>query len=129
MRIQVYQGNVTEVQVDALIVNLFEGVQHPGGATGAVDQQIGGLISKIIANGEFTGKLNETAVIYLSDEMAFRKVVVVGLGKREEFSPERVRQVTAAALRTAAKGKCTRIGTILHGAESEAWTSKKRHNV
>lgn len=116
MRIQVYQGNVTEVQVDALIVNLFEGVQHPGGATGAVDQQIGGLISKIIANGEFTGKLNETAVIYLSDEMPFRKVVVVGLGKREEFSPERVRQVTAAALRTAAKGKCTRIGTILHGA-------------
>lgn len=116
MRIRVYEGNVTDVQVDAMIVNLFEGVKHPGGATGAVDQQIGGLIGKLIANDEFTGKLNETAVIYLSDDMPFRKVVVVGLGKREEFSAERVRQVTATAVKTAAKGKCNRIGTILHGA-------------
>lgn len=116
MRIQVYHGNVTEIQVDALIVNLFEGVKHPGGATGAVDQQIGGLISKLIANDEFTGKLNETAVIYLSDDMPYQKVVVVGLGKQEEFSAERVRQVTATAVKAAAKGKSTRIGTILHGA-------------
>ena len=94
MDIRVQQGNIAEAAADAVIVNLFEGVTQPGGATGAVDEKIGGLIRKIIAAGEFKGKLNETAVLHV-DGAPFRKVVVVGLGKQAEFSAERVRQVTA----------------------------------
>lgn len=116
MDIVVKQGNIVEADVDAVIVNLFEGVVRPGGATGAVDRHIGGLISRLIDSGEFKGKLGETAVIHLGPGTPYRKVVVVGLGKAEEFSPERVRQVTAASVKAAAKGNVARIGTIVHGA-------------
>src|SRR5690606_13212767 len=44
------------------------------------------------------------------------KVVVVGLGKKEDFTPERVRQVTATSIRTASKGTVSQIATIVHGA-------------
>ena len=38
MNITVLQKDVTKVNTPALIVNLFEGVKTPGGATGAVDR-------------------------------------------------------------------------------------------
>ena len=38
MNIKVLREDVTKVSTPALIVNIFEGVKSPGGATGAVDQ-------------------------------------------------------------------------------------------
>ncbi|HLT58647.1 MAG TPA: leucyl aminopeptidase [Limnochordales bacterium] len=116
MEIVVQQGNITEAAADAVIVNLFEGVTQPGGATGALDARIGGLIRRLIANGELRGKLNETAVLHVGDGFPFRKVVVVGLGKASEFDAERVRQVSAAAAQAAARGRVKTIATIVHGA-------------
>ncbi len=74
MDIRVVHGNIAEAAADAVIVNLFEGVTQPGGATGAVDEKIGGLIRRLIAAGEFKGKLNETAVIHVGDGTPYRKV-------------------------------------------------------
>jgi leucyl aminopeptidase len=116
MKLHVKVGNIAEAQVDAIIVNLFEGVKNPGGATGAVDRQIGGLITGLIESGELKGELNETAVIHLTSGTPYRKVVVVGLGKSEEFNPERVRQVTATSVKVAAKGNVRSIATVVHGA-------------
>jgi len=116
VNIRVQQGDIAEAAADAVIVNLFEGVTQPGGATGAVDARIGGLIRKLIAAGEFKGKLNETAVIHVGDGTSYRKVVVVGLGKQDEFDAERVRQVSASAAKAAVKGDVKSVATIVHGA-------------
>ena len=40
MEIKVLRGDVASVKTPALIVNLFQGVKSPGGATGAVDNVI-----------------------------------------------------------------------------------------
>lgn len=115
MQVYVSQGNIVDADVDALVVNLFEGAK-PGGATGAVDQAIGGLIAGLVESGEFKGEPNETAVVHLGPGRPYRKVIVVGLGKHEELNPERVRQVTASSVKAAAKGGVKKIGTVLHGA-------------
>ena len=60
MNIEVQVQDVLTYKGDALIVNLFDGVKKPGGATGAVDQALGGLISQAIAQGEFRGKSGTT---------------------------------------------------------------------
>ncbi|MCX5726170.1 MAG: hypothetical protein NT030_03125 [Candidatus Saganbacteria bacterium] len=52
MKIKVECASITEVSCDLLVVNEFEGVKHPGGATGAVDQALGGLIKELIDAGE-----------------------------------------------------------------------------
>ncbi len=40
MKIRAERGDIVQQKVDAIIVNLFEGVTSPGGATGAVDQAL-----------------------------------------------------------------------------------------
>lgn len=64
MEIQVIQGDIQAVKVDTIIVNLFEGVTAPSGATGAVDQALDGAISDLIAGGDFKGKAGDVAVLY-----------------------------------------------------------------
>ncbi|MEZ4663055.1 MAG: hypothetical protein R2911_36365 [Caldilineaceae bacterium] len=45
MQIHVTQGNIAQHATDCIVVNLFEGVQHPGGATGAVDNALAGHLT------------------------------------------------------------------------------------
>jgi leucyl aminopeptidase len=114
--IRVVPGNIVEAQVDGIVVNLFEGVTRPGGATGAVDRALGGEISRLIDKGYFKGKLNETFLIPTSGRIPADHVLVVGLGKSSEFDLDRVRQVSATAAKTLRRVGCKRIATIVHGA-------------
>ena len=97
MEIKVLSGNITEIEVDAAIVNLFEGVEHPGGATAAVDGSLGGAITQLITAGEVKGKLNEITLIHTLGRIKPARVVVVGLGKQAEFSLDKIRGVAAEA--------------------------------
>ena len=119
MLIAVVKESITQVDADAIVVNLFEGVTHPGGATGAVDRALGGAIAQVIARGDFRGKLGETVTLNLppgSGGVRARKVVVVGLGPAARFGLEEARRAAGSAL-TAARSKGTRqVATIVHGA-------------
>lgn len=116
MEIKVVQGSIQSSQADAVVINLFEGVTAPGGATGAVDAALGGAISELIAGGDFKGKLGECSVLYPRGAVPARRVIVVGLGKAEDFDLEAVRRAAAAAARKARELNSTRLATIIHGA-------------
>jgi leucyl aminopeptidase len=122
MRISVVQGQIQATSADAIIVNLFEGVTTPGGATGAVDAALRlgsaanqGAISQLIHLGDFSGKLNEVGVVYTHNALPAPRVLVAGLGKRDEFTPDRIRQASGSAVRKARELGCKRIATIVHG--------------
>jgi leucyl aminopeptidase len=124
MNISVVNKQIQATSADALIVNLFEGVTTPGGATGAVDTALGasngvpgdGLISRLIKLGDFKGKLNEVAVVYTNDLIPAPRVIVVGLGKAKDFTRDRARQASGAAVRKARDLGCKRVASIVHGA-------------
>ena len=48
MDINVIQADVTKLDMPALIVNLFDGVKQPGGATRAIDSALDGAITRLI---------------------------------------------------------------------------------
>ncbi len=116
MKVHVVNQPITEFDGDIIIVNLFEGVKSPGGATGAVDKALDGIIRKMIKNGEITGKLGETVVIHTFGKLKADKVLVVGLGQSKEFGPEEIRKVAGAAVTRARKTNAKKVGTIVHGA-------------
>lgn len=116
MKIIVKTIDIAQFSGDAIIVNLFEGVTAPGGATGAVDRALGGMISQIIADGETKGKLGSTAVIHTFGKIPAKRVIVVGLGKAEDFTLERARQASGSAIRLARKLGTRSVATIVHGA-------------
>ena len=116
MEINVQQGSIESSAADTIIVNLFEGVTTPGGATGAVDQALGGAISDLIAGGDLKGKAGEVAVLYPRGGIAARRVLVVGLGKADSFDMEGIRRASAAAVKRARDLNARQVATIVHGA-------------
>ncbi|HEY3376082.1 MAG TPA: leucyl aminopeptidase [Armatimonadota bacterium] len=116
MELLVQQGDLTQVACDVLIVNLFEGVTHPGGATGAVDQALGGWISDLIAQESFKGKANTVLELPTFGKIPAKRVLVVGLGKAEIFTLEVVRQAAASGIKRAKSLKAKTVTTLLHGA-------------
>ncbi len=116
MQIEVVTGAIQAQAAQVVVVNLFEGVTAPGGATGAVDAALGGQIQALIADGDFRGKLNEVAVLYPNGAMPARRVILVGLGKQEKFSLDAIRQAAASAAKKARDLGVTHLHTIVHGA-------------
>lgn len=116
MNINVIQGDITEQSAAALVVNHFEGLQSPGGATRALDNKLGGAIRALIASGDFKGKLGETAVLYPHGEILATRVILVGLGRSAEFTLDRARQAAGAAAAKAVALGCRSLATVVHGA-------------
>lgn len=116
MKFSVKTQDITKVKCDVLIVNLFEGVKKPAGATGAVDKALGGAITRIIKTGEMTGKKGTTAVVDGGGGVGADRVVVVGLGKQEKFDLDCVRLATSNSLLKARELKAKTAGTLVHGA-------------
>ena len=70
MEFLVSSGDISKAEADAIIVNLFEGVTQPGGATGAVDVALDGAITKLIAQGDIRGKSGEVTIIHTFGKIA-----------------------------------------------------------
>jgi leucyl aminopeptidase len=95
MEIKVAGGSLQESGADTVIVNLFEGVTTPSGATAAVDKALGGAIKELLANGDLHGKLGEVGVIYPRGALAAKRVLMTGLGPKEKLDLETIRRAAA----------------------------------
>ena len=116
MEIVVKRADLTGEAADVVIVNLFQGVTVPGGATGAADAALNGAIREVIAAGDFTGKAGETLVLYPRGALPAKRVVVVGLGEADKFNLAGVRNAAASAARKARDLAAQTVATIVHGA-------------
>jgi leucyl aminopeptidase len=117
MEITVAQGDIARQDADCIVVNLFEGVQTPGGAAGAVDRALDGAISQLIASGDFSGESGTTALLYTGGKVPSPRVLLVGLGKSEKFDLHAARKAAAVAAKALARRKgVKRYTTIIHDA-------------
>lgn len=115
MEIDTVAGRIQKVEDELIVVNLFEGVKRPDGATGAVDQGISGIIREVIADGDFQGKRNEVAVFYPRGAIPAARVLVVGLGPEDGFSLDTVRRAAAIAAQRARELGVKSFSSIVHG--------------
>ncbi len=116
MEIRVKPGSITAEVADLTVVNLFQGVTEPGGATGAVDKALDGAIRDVIAAGDFTGKAGETALLYTRGALPAARVLVVGLGEQEKFNLAAARDAAATAARKARELGVRTVASVVHGA-------------
>ena len=100
MKISVKKGELKNSLTKAVIVGHFEDNKKLEGAAAVLDKNCDGLINDLIKDGVFQGKLFETGVVNTRDLIKSRRVIIVGLGKREEFNLEKVRGAFSKAART-----------------------------
>lgn len=119
MSIKLLSGNLTEMSACAMIVSVYieGGEVKLSKSAQEFDAKCGGLIQSLIGVGEISGKLNETTVLYPGSALKVGKVVVVGLGKIEDYCMEKARQAAGSAIKVASKGKVEKILTALQGIE------------
>jgi len=116
MEIKVIAGDIARVDADAVVVNLFEGVEQAGGATAAVDTALDGAIAALIRRGEIKGKFAEVSIVHTFGKLPAGIVAVVGLGRSEDFTADRVRGAAGEFCRALRRLNCHKIATVLHGA-------------
>ena len=120
LEFSVVGGNLINQQVEAVVVNLFAGVARPGGGTGAVDDALGGLISKLIQLGEIRGVAGELTVIHTFGEtygnFSPDRVLVAGLGSKDKFDLDDVRNTAANVGRRLRKLGIRSAASLTHGA-------------
>jgi leucyl aminopeptidase len=114
--IKVIVGDIAQIEADAIVVNVFEGVEKPGGATAAVDKALDGAISSVISRSEIKGKFEEVSIVHTFGKLPARIVAIAGLGKRQDFDVDKIRRVTGHFCRELRKLNCRKVATILHGA-------------
>jgi leucyl aminopeptidase len=91
MKIQVVEGDWETTQSEAAVFVHFEGEAIPAGGAAARDERMQRLISGVLGLGDFKGKKNEITVLYTYEGCPVKRLVLAGLGKRSDFSPDRLR--------------------------------------
>ena len=98
---------------DTLAIGLFEDAVELTGDLASLNDKCAGIVQEVIAEEEFTGKVNSTIVIRLGATHAVRKLILVGLGKPDALKLENLRRVAATVARTAKKQKTKTLGISL----------------
>ncbi|NQW23690.1 MAG: leucyl aminopeptidase [SAR202 cluster bacterium] len=114
--IKVESADIVGIDTPALVVNLFRGVKKPGGATGAVDKVLGGVITQLIKDGEIKGGAGEMTLIHTLGKIKPNRVLVAGLGPQDKFDVQVVRRVSAEVVRFLRRKGISNAATIAHGA-------------
>jgi leucyl aminopeptidase len=93
---------VDELQTQLLVLHVFERDREAAGFVAKVDRLYGGAISRILESGDFSARKNETLLVYPPDQaIGIRRVLLVGVGKREDHTVERLRGAVGTAVRVA----------------------------
>ena len=114
MEIIVSQAAIQDTHADAILVNLFEGTP-PAGGTSAIDQALNGVINDLIGTHDLRGKLNEATVLYTRGGLPSPRVIVIGQGRLEDLTLDRIREASATGARKARELGCKSIAATVFG--------------
>jgi leucyl aminopeptidase len=96
MNINVLAGKIERHKTDAAVVLLFEN-EKPGRVAERIDKALGGLISRLIKRGDFKPKRGAVHLLYPEGRIPAERLLLVGLGKRSEFTPNHLRLAAGKA--------------------------------
>jgi len=85
-------------EADALVLFLPEGGVGSG-ACGELDRAVGGLLSRLVAAGEITGKRFECVPILAPPGLRATQLLVVGIGRRDDLDAGTLYRAAATATR------------------------------
>jgi len=97
MKISVVTGRIEKQKADGAVLMLFEG-EKPGPVIERVDKALGGMIARLVKHGDLKLKPGSVHLIYPEGRIAAERLILAGLGKRSEFTLNRLRQAAGKAM-------------------------------
>ncbi|MEP6757250.1 MAG: leucyl aminopeptidase [Chthonomonadales bacterium] len=116
MNITVLVDDFEKSSADALLIGRFEGEKLDSDLV-AIDGLLGGALSAQCGLGgpqEASGKRGELATFYTNGALKVARVILLGLGKKDEFSPKVLRETVGTAARALRDRGMKKVATSLH---------------
>ncbi len=113
MNILVKRGEITDFKSEAVVVPYFEDGKELQGKVKYLDKKSGGLIREIIGGGDFEGKHLQVSVTYTRGIIPAKRIVLAGVGKKTDFTMEKLRGAFAQAARHVRSLKLREFSTSL----------------
>ena len=103
MEIKVQDGDILQAESDLAVLATFEDAPLP--------TEVAGLLEP----NDYRGRANQTLLLYPRGAVAPRRLLLVGLGKREKATAETIRRASATAVKEAQKLQVAAITVGVHG--------------
>lgn len=101
MEFSIKTGNPEKQLGDCVIVGVYESGQLSSAAED-LDKASDGYINNIIKNGDMDGKLASSLLLHHVPGVAASRVLLIGLGKKEEFAEKQYCQAVRASIKALA---------------------------
>jgi len=94
MEISISQDNIFEVDVDGIVLAMYEN-NIPSGKTESIMESL----QPILELGDFTGKHKQKLLLYQLTNVIAPRILIIGLGDRDQVDHEKIRSATAIAVK------------------------------
>ncbi len=101
MEITIKTKALEEVEDEALCFFLPEGKIPEGKRVKKLDSILSKASSFLFSSNDFVGKLNQTAVLYPEGKLRSKRILFVGLGKKEKIDLDKLRQASGTLCKKA----------------------------
>src|SRR5215469_11348540 len=99
MQITLESKPFAAIETEALVSYVFEEADPVQGRVAEIDKSAAGLLRKLATSGELTGKMLEFTLVHAPAGLKAARLLLVGVGRREQFNSATFRKMAGAALR------------------------------
>ena len=99
MEITVDTRPAAKIETEALVTYAFEQEKPIDGDISQLDAATGGVLSKLAASGELTGKMLEVTLVHFPQGLAAQRLLIMGAGKKDKFGTAELRKLAGTAAR------------------------------
>ncbi|MCY3555139.1 MAG: leucyl aminopeptidase [Gemmatimonadetes bacterium] len=115
MQIDVKIGRIGSEVDTTVVIGLFTEDRLEESDTAVMESALHRYLRDVLALGDFKGNDQEVAVLYPLGQAPPDRVILVGLGSREEFTLETARRASGVAVKRALKLGVSELSIAVHG--------------
>ena len=127
MKFATNNKKINEIKSDCLMVSVFDDGKLRG-ATKLVNTSNGKLIEDFIRNKDIQGKIGQIRIIPVTGK-SYKRIVLVGCGKFENFSQKNYRKAVISALKKISLSNHKKVVSLIHDGVEKIDSPKKAYRL
>ena len=127
MKFATNNKKINEIKSDCLMISVFNDGKLRGAAK-LVSTANGKLIDDFIKNKDIQGKIGQTRIIPITGK-SYKRIVLVGCGKYENFSQKNYRRAVISALNKISKSNHKSVVSLIHDGVEKIDNPKKAYRL
>ncbi|MFW6331563.1 MAG: M17 family peptidase N-terminal domain-containing protein, partial [Gemmatimonadota bacterium] len=121
LNITIRTDEAAAARTPLLVLQHFEDDDEPKGAAAVMDAALDGLLRRLMSREDFRGKQGEAVVVFPEDPGSpAERILLVGIGKRADYSMQGLREAVGTAVREAERLRVTEVTVALGHVERKS---------